>query len=250
MTTMEILDPLLHQPLRTQLACFLAGAGEATFSELKRRLDVSDGNLDSHLKILSTWTTPVAVSLLLHAALVVLVMQQLSNNSTDKRQIQAITVELSGLTSTVANKPREREATPTPVQEPVQTDQTMVTNPIPEEVQKTTATQINTATPETTQTSLNVQPLSKVTRKPAPLNKIDLVYPPSEQRSGNQAYVLASFIIDEKGNVQDVKIVKSAGTDFDNAVNNALIKSIFAPGYIDTEAVAVRVLQKFSFNLM
>jgi DNA-binding MarR family transcriptional regulator len=47
---MEILDPLLHQPLRTQLAAFLAGAGEATFSELKRQLDVSDGNLDSHLK--------------------------------------------------------------------------------------------------------------------------------------------------------------------------------------------------------
>lgn len=45
-----MLDSLLHQPLRTQLAAFLAGAGEATFSELKRQLDVSDGNLDSHLK--------------------------------------------------------------------------------------------------------------------------------------------------------------------------------------------------------
>lgn len=47
---MEMLDPLLHQPLRTQLAAFLAGAGEVTFTELKRQLDVSDGNLDSHLK--------------------------------------------------------------------------------------------------------------------------------------------------------------------------------------------------------
>lgn len=47
---MDHLDPLLHQPLRTQIAAFLAGAGEATFSELKRKLDVSDGNLDSHLK--------------------------------------------------------------------------------------------------------------------------------------------------------------------------------------------------------
>lgn len=47
---METLDPLLHQPLRTQLTAFLAGAGEATFAELKRQLDVSDGNLDSHLK--------------------------------------------------------------------------------------------------------------------------------------------------------------------------------------------------------
>lgn len=47
---METLDSLLHQPLRTQLAAYLAGAGEATFSELKRKLEVSDGNLDSHLK--------------------------------------------------------------------------------------------------------------------------------------------------------------------------------------------------------
>ncbi|WP_150428321.1 transcriptional regulator [Dechloromonas sp. CZR5] len=47
---MEELDPLLHQPLRTQLVAFLAGAGEQTFSDLKRQLAVSDGNLDAHLK--------------------------------------------------------------------------------------------------------------------------------------------------------------------------------------------------------
>ncbi|HOB96822.1 MAG TPA: transcriptional regulator [Aquabacterium sp.] len=47
---MEALDPLLHQPLRTQIAAFLAGCDEASFSELKRNLQVSDGNLESHLK--------------------------------------------------------------------------------------------------------------------------------------------------------------------------------------------------------
>lgn len=47
---MEELDALLHQPLRTQLVAFLAAAGELTFSDLKRQLDVSDGNLDAHLK--------------------------------------------------------------------------------------------------------------------------------------------------------------------------------------------------------
>jgi len=43
------LDPLLHQPVRTQIAAYLAGRGEATFAELKRVLDVTDGNLDAHL---------------------------------------------------------------------------------------------------------------------------------------------------------------------------------------------------------
>ena len=44
------LDPTLHQPLRTQIVAYLSSAGELTFSELKTRLDVSDGNMDSHMK--------------------------------------------------------------------------------------------------------------------------------------------------------------------------------------------------------
>jgi predicted ArsR family transcriptional regulator len=47
--TMPALDPLLHQPVRTQIAAFLAGRGEATFAEMKRTLGVTDGNLDAHL---------------------------------------------------------------------------------------------------------------------------------------------------------------------------------------------------------
>ncbi len=44
------LDPLLHQPVRTRLAAFLAARGEATFTELKEALEVTDGNLEAHLK--------------------------------------------------------------------------------------------------------------------------------------------------------------------------------------------------------
>lgn len=43
------LDPLLHQPVRTQIVAFLSGRGEAPFSELKRALDTTDGNLGAHL---------------------------------------------------------------------------------------------------------------------------------------------------------------------------------------------------------
>lgn len=48
-TPLPSLDPLLHQPVRTQIAAYLAGRGEATFAELKRVLGVTDGNLDAHL---------------------------------------------------------------------------------------------------------------------------------------------------------------------------------------------------------
>lgn len=42
-------DALLHQPMRTQIAAFIAARGEATFSELKQVLGATDGNLDAHL---------------------------------------------------------------------------------------------------------------------------------------------------------------------------------------------------------
>lgn len=46
---LPMLDPLLHQPARTQIVAFLSGRGEATFSDLKRALAITDGNLGAHL---------------------------------------------------------------------------------------------------------------------------------------------------------------------------------------------------------
>jgi predicted ArsR family transcriptional regulator len=45
-----VLDPLLHQPVRTRLAAYVAARGEATFNELKLALDATDGNLEGHVK--------------------------------------------------------------------------------------------------------------------------------------------------------------------------------------------------------
>ncbi len=53
MSAGKSLDPILHQPVRTRLVAFLAGRGEATFKELKELLQVTDGNLDAHIKKLS-----------------------------------------------------------------------------------------------------------------------------------------------------------------------------------------------------
>ena len=49
MIALPPLDPLLHQPVRTQISAYLAGRGEASFAELKRALAATDGNLDAHL---------------------------------------------------------------------------------------------------------------------------------------------------------------------------------------------------------
>ena len=47
---LSTLDPIIHQPTRTQLVAYLASRREATFMELKRLLGLTDGNLEAHLK--------------------------------------------------------------------------------------------------------------------------------------------------------------------------------------------------------
>ena len=44
------LDVVLHQPLRTRIVAYLYSREEATFTELKKLLDVTDGNLEAHIK--------------------------------------------------------------------------------------------------------------------------------------------------------------------------------------------------------
>jgi periplasmic protein TonB len=203
---------------------------------------------------LTTWTPPVAVSLLLHATLLVLVAYQMSAPRPDISQLQTITVELLGQTPTSVSKPQVQATKPVvpiqPVEEPVP-----AVNPVPPDLQA------DAAIPEQSGSSgeksnaatesqpAAVYPLSKLTRPPAFLRKIEPVYPVAERRAGSQANVLAEVTIDDKGNVLGVRIVKSAGKNFDEAVMEALKKSMFVPGYIDREAVAVRVLVPFRFNL-
>jgi predicted ArsR family transcriptional regulator len=43
------LDPILHQPVRTQIMAFLSGRGDTSFTDLKRSLELTDGNLGAHL---------------------------------------------------------------------------------------------------------------------------------------------------------------------------------------------------------
>jgi protein TonB len=195
------------------------------------------------------------MSLLLHAALFVLVTHQLSDTSSNPKRIQTISVELLGQTPTSENKPQtpilKQAEIPKSVTEPVATND----NPTQEEIKIPAATTEQTSAPQQENISGSaantptIQPLSKLTRPPSFLRKIEPVYPGAEQRAGSQAYVLAEVTIDEQGKVLEVKIMKSAGSAFDNAVTEALNKSIFVPGYIGKEAVAVRVLVPFRFNL-
>lgn len=204
----------------------------------------------------TTWAPPVAVSLLLHAALIALVTHQLSLTPIEKIRDQTITVMLQEHTPATPNKARMQAAQPVTVKEAAMAEPAPIINaaprepPLPATVEPTSpAEQASNPPTPTSQTGLSVQPLNKLSRPPSFLRKIEPVYPAAEQRAGSQANVLAEVTIDENGKVREVRIVKSAGKNFDDAVINALNKSQFVPGYIDQNAVAVRVYVPFRFNL-
>jgi TonB family protein len=202
------------------------------------------------MKTLASWTPPVAASLLLHAAIFVLVTYRLSGIGPNAKRMQTINVELLG--QTAASKPRPSSAKPAAIPQPATA---LANDNILPQKAKTAETAEAPPTPQqenisgAAATTSNIQPLSKLTRPPAFLHRIEPVYPTAEQRAGSQAYVLAEVTIDEQGKVLEVKIMKSAGSAFDNAVTEALRRSVFVPGYIGKEAVAVRVLVPFRFNL-
>lgn len=49
MNDLPNLDPAFHQPVRTRLAVLLSH-GPVSFSKLKATLQITDGNLDAHLR--------------------------------------------------------------------------------------------------------------------------------------------------------------------------------------------------------
>ncbi len=75
------------------------------------------------------------------------------------------------------------------------------------------------------------------------------VYPRSALRTGKKARVVVEVFINEKGEVDDVRIAQSGGEEFDAAVIAALKQSQFEPGYMAGRAVAVKVLIPFNFRV-
>ncbi len=95
----------------------------------------------------------------------------------------------------------------------------------------------------------DIVPLSEVTRMPQFLNRIVPSYPEDERNAGKEALVIAEIVVDTRGRILDVSIIKSGGTEFDLAVRNSIKKSSFVPGYVDGKPVVVRLQIPFRFNL-
>ncbi len=205
-------------------------------------------------QVYTNWAWPVSISVMLHVAVVMLYLHQPQHPAPERPD--TLLVEMQSISAKPAAPPVRKaqaeirskaELEKPPVPEPAATSLAPAT-PQPVPVANTATTSETVQSPPSA-AAPNIQPLSKLTRPPAFLRKIDPVYPASEQRSGSQAFVLAEITLDGEGKLLDVKILKSAGSQFDEAVKEAIRQSAFQPGYIESKPVAVRVQIPFRFKL-
>ncbi len=46
------LDQIIHQPVRTKIMAYLINAGTSDYTTLKKALELSDGHMSTHMKLL------------------------------------------------------------------------------------------------------------------------------------------------------------------------------------------------------
>jgi periplasmic protein TonB len=83
---------------------------------------------------------------------------------------------------------------------------------------------------------------------PVPVRTVPPVFPDEMRRAGTSGVVTVSILIDEKGNVQEPKVVKTSHEAFSQPAMDALSKWKFKPAKQAGEAVAMRVNIPIQFN--
>ena len=87
----------------------------------------------------------------------------------------------------------------------------------------------------------------KLTKPPKLVEFVEAAYPESEKLAGRTASVIVQIAISDKGVVDDVAVVTSAGPAFDAAALEAVKKFKFEPAEIDNKAAPVKITYKYDF---
>jgi len=192
----------------------------------------------------------ILLALLLHA----LALAALYWSPAEPPLVQSQTIEVSldappSHTQVLEKRPPQPQ--PIPDERPALIPAPELAQPTPPvaEMPPQTSTAVAAPSQNSTPPAEEIHPLFRLTRMPGFLRKIEAVYPASERRAGIQANVLAEVTINSQGIVLDVRILKSGGATFDEAVKQALQKSTFTPGMIEGKPVGTRFQVPFRFNL-
>ena len=71
-------------------------------------------------------------------------------------------------------------------------------------------------------------------------SKISIEYPKNKISSKINGKSLAEYYIDEKGNVYDIRVINSLGSEFDNAIIKAVKEFKYKPAMINNKAIKIK----------
>lgn len=89
----------------------------------------------------------------------------------------------------------------------------------------------------------------KLTKLPKLVEFVDAPYPESEKAAGKMASVVLHIAITDKGSVEDVAVITSAGAAFDKAAQEAVAKFRFEPAEVDGKPAPVKITYRYDFVL-
>jgi len=92
-------------------------------------------------------------------------------------------------------------------------------------------------------------PIFQLTSMPRMIHRETPVYPAVMRAQGKEGKVKLEVLIDSKGKIRKVTVIKSAGKAFDQAAIAAISNSSFTPGNIDGKPVAVLLRLPVNFRL-
>jgi TonB family protein len=87
----------------------------------------------------------------------------------------------------------------------------------------------------------------KLTKPPKLVQFVEAPYPESEKAASRTASVILQIAINDKGLVEDVAVVQSAGPAFDAAAVEAVKKFVFEAAEIDNKPAPVKITYKYDF---
>lgn len=87
----------------------------------------------------------------------------------------------------------------------------------------------------------------QLTKAPKLTKFVEAEYPAAEKAAGKQAAVTLEIAISDKGLVENVTVVQSAGKAFDDAAAAAARKFVFSPAEIDGKPAPVKITYRYQF---
>lgn len=88
-----------------------------------------------------------------------------------------------------------------------------------------------------------------VTSMPVLVTVVRIPYPQQAKKSDIQGAVVMEMIVDDQGQVREIKVIRGPGFGLDDAAVEAMKKAKFRPGKIGDKAVAVKFRYKYVFEI-